>query len=261
MVTKPRSPNYPGIDLRSAVGRVQELYPKVQRGEFTPLDAAEAWGYSGASSPVRRAMAALRQYGLIESKKGDNARLTTRALTLALREPESREFRTALHEAVESPSLFEELMNSGRANSAVGALRQYLVVEKRFTKDGADTFIEVLKASLAFAMVAEEENMAWPDDGVIDTSEETVVGTAPTTAAPAPTPSPSAPVPPPGSMAIPIPLSNGGLGTVTLPVGMTQADWKRLETILDAYKPSSEERIPSSVSPTSEWSDDESDAE
>ena len=254
MVIRPRSPNYPGIDLRAAVGRAQELYPKVQRGEFTPLDAAEAWGYSGATSPVRRTMAALRQYGLMEAKKGDNARLTTRALTLVLREPESREFRTALREAVEFPSLFEELINSERANGAAGALRQYLVVEKRFTKDGADTFIEVLKASLAFAMVSDDDNMTGLNDGVIDKVEEsTMVGTAPATATPASTP--------PGSIAIPIPLSDGGLGTVTLPVGMTQADWKRLETILDAYRPFSEERIPPSVSPTSERSDDESGAE
>ncbi len=252
MVSRPRSPNYPGIDLSAAVGRVKELYPAVQRGEFTIPDAAVAWGYKGTSSPVRRILAGLRQFGLVEAKKGDNARLTPRALTLALREPESREFRTALREAVESPSLFEELVNSGQAGSAPGALRQYLVVEKRFTKDGADNFIEVWKASQAFVRGANDDSMAWSNDGVIDTTGETMNGTAPTSATPAPAPA--------GSMAIPIPLSGGGLGTVTLPVGMTQADWKRLETILDAYRPSSEEPTSSSVSP-SERSADESSAE
>ena len=256
MVTKPRSPNYPGIDLRVAVDRAKQLYPKVQRGAFTPLDAAQAWGYSGDSSAMRRATGALRQYGLIEAKKGDNARLTTRALTLALREPESREFRTALREAVVSPALFEELIDSGRANNATGALRQYLVVEKRFTKEGADTFIGVFKTSIAFAGLDDGDDTAWLDEGVTDEH-----GQAITTTAPATTPPPSAPVPPPGSLTIPIPLNNGGMGTVTLPVGMTPADWNRLDAILSAYKSSLNEPVLYSASETSRRAGDEADAE
>lgn len=201
-------------------------------------------------------MGALRQYGLLEAKKSDNARLTTVALTLALREPESRDFQKALREAIESPSLFKELIDSGRANNAEGALRQYLVVERRFTREGADIFIEVLKASIAFAG-DNDTNMARPDEGVFDGSQASM-----TPAAPASTPPPSAPVPPPGSMTIPIPLSDGGVGTVTLPMGMTATDWKRLDTILSAYKPSPDEpRHPYSASDTSEPADDESGAE
>lgn len=236
MTTKPRSPNYPAIDLRTAVGRVVELYPKVQRGQFTSLDAAAAWGYSGATNPVRRAIAALRQYGLIEARKGDYATLTKNALTLVLREPESREFRESLREAVLSPALFKELIDNGQANNATGALRQLLVVEKRFTKDGAETFIGVLKASLAFANVADDDTMTWLDDGSTDMSKEageTIVGTTPTAA-------PSVPLPPEGSIAIPVPLSDGAVGTITVPVEMTRGDWDRLYAILKAYEPSSE---------------------
>lgn len=257
MVSIPRSPNYPGIDLRVAVERAKLLYRKVQRGEFRVQDAAEAWGYKGGSSQVRRGMGALRQYGLIESKKGDNARLTNRAFTLALREPESREFMTALREAVESPSLFQEMIESGRANNAAGALRQYLVVEKRFTREGAETFIEVLKASMAFARVGDDDNMAWPDDDVIDGGEE-VVKTA--TPASTTTPPPTAPISPPGSITIPIPLTGGGLATVTMPLDMSANDWKRLDTILSAYKPSSDE-LASHSTGMSGQSDDEPDTE
>lgn len=258
MVTRPRSPNYPAIDLRTAVERVKQLYSSVQRGGFKPEDAGKAWGYSGPTDPVRRALGALRQYGLLEAKKGNDARLTTTALTLALREPESREFQVALREALRGPSLFNELIESGRANDAAGALMHHLVVDKMFTKEGASTFIEVLKASVAFAGVAKDEDMTWLDESVFDESEEEVESATPASSA---TLASNAPSPPPGSMTIPIPLSDGSIGTVTLPVGMTATDWKRLDTILRAYKPLDLELTSHAAGSTTELDYEVSDAE
>ena len=86
MVTRQRSPNYPGVDLGSAIESSQTLYQRVQRGEFTITDAAKAWGYNSVSGPVRVRLAALRQYDLIDGKKGDNPRLSRKALTFVLRD-------------------------------------------------------------------------------------------------------------------------------------------------------------------------------
>ena len=255
MTTRSRSPNYPRMDLRGAVGLLAQLYSQVQRGEFSPEDAAKAWGYSGSSSSVGRVIGALRQYGLLEAKKGDNARLTSTALVIVLRESESPEHRAALRQAVESPVLFKELIDSGRVNNATGVLRQYLVMEKGFTSEGADTFIKVIKASIAFARAGQNDNIALLDEDLPDGSEEIM-----TTATPFSVALSSAPLPPPGAMAIPIPLSDGGMGTVTLPMGMTLADWRRLETILSAYKPSSDEPVPHSARTTGERQSDELDA-
>ena len=44
MVTRLRSPNYPGIDLGEAIEASQAIYQHVQRGEFVPDNAAKAWG-------------------------------------------------------------------------------------------------------------------------------------------------------------------------------------------------------------------------
>ncbi len=259
--TRSRSPNYPRIDLRGAVGLLEQLYPKVQRGEFSPEDAARAWGYSGSSSSVGRVTGALRQYGLLEAKKGDNARLTPIALMLVLREPESQEYRSALRQAIESPALFKELIASGRADNATGALRQYLVMEKDFTREGADTFIKVFRASIAFAEIDQNYNIALPDEDLPDGSDEAVPTAMPAADTRPSVAVPSAPLPPPGAMAIPIPLSNGEMGTVTLPVGMTVTDWKRLYAILGAYEPSLKEPIQSSAFAASERIDDEPDTE
>lgn len=255
MTTRPRSPNYPRIDLRRAVEWIDQLYHKVQLGEFSPDDAAQAWGFSGSSSSVTRVMGALRQYGLLEANRGDNSRLTALALTLVLSGPESQEYRAALRQAVESPILFKELIGSGRANNATGALRQHFVMAKHFTYEGADTFIRVFKASVAFAEEGQNGNIALPDEDVDGVNEEAM-----TTATPLAVPLPSAPSPPPGAMAIPIPLSDGSMGTVTLPVRMTHTDWKRLYAILGAYEPAPDIPAPPSASGAIVRADDEPDA-
>ena len=92
MVTRQRSPNYPGVDLEEAIEASQTLYQHFQRGEFTLEDAAKAWKYTSVSGPVRVKLAALRQFGLIDGKKGDNPRLSRQALTFALRNRASREY-------------------------------------------------------------------------------------------------------------------------------------------------------------------------
>ena len=53
LVTKQRSPNYPGVDLETAVSLTTKLYSRVGKGEFNPTDAAGAWDYAGPSGPVR----------------------------------------------------------------------------------------------------------------------------------------------------------------------------------------------------------------
>ena len=98
---KGRSPNYPGLTLGEALDAVRSLYPAAQAGPLPALAAARAWGYTSVSGPVRRRLAALRQYGLIEQKRGGPARLSGLALTLLLRSPASSEYRTALQETAQ----------------------------------------------------------------------------------------------------------------------------------------------------------------
>ena len=228
MVTKQRSPNYPSIALGAAVDRIRQLYPNVQRGEFTPQDAARSWGYSSVSGPVRRTMGALRQYGLIDQKKGDNAKLTNRALTLALREPESREYRSAMREAALEPPLFAELHENGKAGAASDALRQYLVVEKQFTREGATQFIEVFRATRGLANLDEDDNIAGLDE-VQNRTEEPTMEQAPRTG--------PALVDAPGTRSIQIPLPGNPWATLQAPFPMSETTWKQMMDMLKALKP------------------------
>ena len=173
MVTKRRSPNYPGITLEEAVEVIGTLYQGsppghgVGRGQFTPQDAAQAWGYGSTSGPVKLRLGALRQYGFLEGKKGDNPSLSSRALTLILRERASRQHRQALQQAVLAPPTFAEL-HERLPGAAQDALRQFLIVDRNFTHDGANRLIGVYEASLAYAELDEYDNMAGQNGEVVE---------------------------------------------------------------------------------------------
>ena len=40
-----------------------------------------------------------------------------------------------------------------------------------------------------------------------------------------------------GTIAIPVPLGPSRIATITVPTDMSDADWKRLDRILEAYRP------------------------
>ncbi len=221
MVIKHRSPNYPGIDLEESVQVLATLYQGVGRGQFTANDAAKAWGYKSTGGPAKVRLASLRQYGLVEGRKGENPHLSNRALTLVLRNQASKEYRQALREAALAPTLFAEL-HSAMHDAAPDALRQHLIVERSFTDEGASRFIEVFRSSTALANPTEYDKMGTQDeDNSHEDDEEKEMP----------------PPPSPGTITIPVPFGPDKIGTVTLPVQMTPEDWGRLDMILKAYMP------------------------
>ena len=225
VVTKQRSPNYPGCDLETSIAGAKALYETVSKGEFNLADTIKAWGYGSVSGPVRVRLAALRQFGLLQGKKGDNPRLSRLALTLVLRDRSSAEHLSAIKEATLTPPLFKELQDS-KPDVADGALREYLILDKNFTLAGADRFIEVYRSTLRLAHIGIEDDImsGRPEDESLREDEPDM---------PLPLPPPM----PEGSIMIPVLFSQDKVGTVTLPVNMSTSDWKQLDRILTAYKP------------------------
>jgi hypothetical protein len=224
MTTAVRSPNYPALSLSDAIQRLQQLYRRVSRGEFTVNDAAGAWKYKSVSGPVKRQVAALRHYGLIDRKRGGNARVSCRGLTIVLRTPESGEYRNAIREAALIPSLFQELYTAQRHTAADDVLRQYLVVERNFGREGAEQFIGVFRATMTLAGLTETGIMSGQEEES-ESDGDTMLETLPTK----------------DTMTIPIPFGPERIGRLIIPVGMTVEDWKRLDRILAAYKPDAKE--------------------
>ncbi len=228
MVSRQRSPNYPGLDLGEAIKSAKELYAKVSRGQFTATEAAEPWGYRGPSGPVRVRLAALRQYGLLDGQRGESPRLSRRALTFILRNEASREYKNALKEAALAPVLFTEIRQA-RPDASDGVLKEYLILDRNFTDDGAERAITVYRDTVLLANVDNNDTISGlEDDYTSEVSEEDIF--VPQTALQ----TTDTPV---GSISIPIPLDANRMATVVLPIDMKSVDWMRLERILEAYKP------------------------
>ena len=231
MVVKRRSPNYPSIDLKEAVQVVGSLYQGntqgrgVGRGEFTLQDAARAWNYSSINGPVKNRTAALRQYGMVEGKKGGNPKLSDRALTLILRDPGTREHRDALRVAALDPDIFEEL-HGVMPDAADDALRQHLIVQRNFTGEGANRLIAVFRASMVYAGLDESDNMAAQDHDDAEGEEPMVV-------------QPSDPLPTPDSdtRSVTIPLPGTKWATLQAPFPIPSATWDQMMDMLNAMKP------------------------
>lgn len=245
MVTKRRSPNYPRIDLGKAVERTRQLYRAVERGEFTSVDAAKAWGYSRPNGLSQKIFGALKQYGLVEQRKGQNGTITPRGVTVSLRDATSAEYVQALAEAATEPPLFAELLAEGRADSARDALLQHLVVNRDFTTDGASRFIDVFQATKPFAaQSAEDEQVAegdHADGGEADDGPAPERGARDDSGEPASNQGGArmADEAPRANDAtrVPLRLSGGYVAVVELPTAMTEQAWAHMLQYLEVMKP------------------------
>ncbi len=158
MVVKGRSPNYPSIDLRDALEVVASLYKEVGRGIFSPMDAARGWKYASELGPTKQRLAALRQYGLLERRKGAKLRFSQIAMTLLIRQDASTEYQEALKGAAFSPPIFKKLQESMRG-AAPDALRQSLIIDLNFTDSGADKVIEVYRKTIDLLEETKEDSI------------------------------------------------------------------------------------------------------
>ena len=272
MVTRQRSPNYPGIDLEAAIEAAGSVYQKLGRAQFNLDEAANTWGYRGPSGPVRVRLAALRQYGLLDGQRGENPKLSRRALTFVLRNQSSREYKNALQEAALAPVLFREI-GDARPDASDGVLREYLIVDRNFTDDGAERAIAVYRTTMRLASLETEDTISRLEEDESWHESEDDVSSVPTAESMPPATNPPVTNPPvtnppvtnppvtnppvtnppvtnppvtntaPMSLSedhtrVPLRLMGGSLiAAVELPSAMTEAAWQQMITMLNALKP------------------------
>lgn len=146
-----RSPRFPSQSLNDSLRHVQMIYEGVHR---SPIDAETAFrlmGFSGKTGTSAKALASLRQYGLIEGI-GENTRVTD--LAMAILEPESSLERSrSIYRASRSPDVFDAVLSrfDQRLPSVDEPIRAFLIRELGFQKNSADDLIQTLRESLALA--------------------------------------------------------------------------------------------------------------
>lgn len=160
---KGRSPQYPAIDLETALDKIRMLHKKIGKNKSYSHIAMGHLGYSEKSGQGRVVISALVKYGLLNdqgTKKDRVLWLSDLALKIVLDEREnSIERDEAIKEAALFPELYKELWN--KYNGDVPAdedLRYYLKMELNFTENGANNFIQQFRHTITFANLDNYEN-------------------------------------------------------------------------------------------------------
>lgn len=233
-----RSPNYPGIDLESAVLRADTLYREERTLAASVSTILKHWGYDSPKSGLGSvSLAALKQFGLLVDEgtgPSREARLSSLALRIVQdKRPNSAERQQALREAALMPKIHQELWNFyERSLPSDANLQFHLVNKKRFSERGAQQFIKQFKKTLAYADVT-PDNLSLPEEDNPTQQGKETMPTAPTETTEF-TPSTTTDL---GIQSLTIPLSPEERATFSLPRRMSKAAWEHMVAVLEAMKP------------------------
>jgi hypothetical protein len=158
-----RSPNFPYIDLPTALARIRVLYQHEGRNP-TPMSVVAAhWGYSPTSSSMDKVVGALNSYGLVEvqgSGDGQTLRLTERSLDILEDEREESEDRTrAIQAAALGPSIHRIIRERfGQHLPSDANLRTVLIRELNFNPKSVATVIANYRSTIEHAGLDSADN-------------------------------------------------------------------------------------------------------
>jgi len=227
---KGRSPSYPGIDLQEAVGRARTVYGIERKNRVPVMTALSHWGYKSASGPGAVVLAALKKFGLLDDEgSGDkrHVRLTDLALKIIQDDREqSVERDKAIQEAALKPAIHSQLWQEYRGDLPSDAnLRFKLLNERAFTESGVTEFIPQFRRTIAFAKLAEGDNLSEEldqerDGRGSDMGAGTFSGTTPK-----------------GSTVQLLPLAPSEWAKLEASFPLTEAKWRQMLAVLNAMKP------------------------
>lgn len=166
---KHRSPAYPSITLDKALDRTQRLWDVAGKHPAPLSSALKAWGYGAKSSGGLQTVAALKQYGLAHDEgTGWNRRVS---LTKAAQEllvygadKDSPEWKPRIRTAALKPKIHAELWEKyGGDLPDDSVIRPYLVLERGFSNEAADTLLKRFRVTMTFAGVTGKADTVSPN--------------------------------------------------------------------------------------------------
>lgn len=158
-----RSPNYPAINLETAINRARTIHQKEGRHPCAASVAMSHWGYKNpTSSNAQGSLSAVIKFGLLKNigqGKGRQVQLTEEAIKILLDErPESLDRDKAIRSAALMPQIHKELWAKwGASLPSEPNMRTFLLMEKEFNSAIVDEFIKDYKATIAFAKLDKSE--------------------------------------------------------------------------------------------------------
>ncbi|KQC06800.1 MAG: hypothetical protein APR62_07500 [Smithella sp. SDB] len=182
-----RSPGYPMISLEEAIQRAKILWDKDKNNPIPLRAVFEHLGYKNIGGYGGRVLSALKQFGLINEKKGD-IRLTDEAVDLALHEPQDDIYIETIKKLAIKPNVYEKLFNEYNGNLPSDTTLKIKLIKEpyEFNPVKVDGFISDFKRTIEYANLNRSDTTG--DENTMQ--NETMTRTK--FPSPSPSPSPSA---------------------------------------------------------------------
>jgi hypothetical protein len=233
---KERSPNYPGIDLETALEKARILREREGK-HYAPAETVlHHWGFVRKSGGGLVALSALKKFGLIDDQgKGEKrqVKLSDLALRILLDDREdSKERIEAMQEAALSPIIHQKLWKEYGAE--LPSDENLLVTLRRdggFTDNAAKDLIKEYRSTIELAKLKKSDIMSGRKEDKKDKNKEDFMTLTSSNL-------PGDPKSPSKTIEIPIPLSATEWVKIQATYPLSEKGWKQMKAILDAYKPS-----------------------
>ena len=131
-----RSPNYPAIDLASALASIEKAFKAENRNKMSRLVLAKHLGYNSLNGRSLGQIGAVRAYGLIDGR-GEELRISDDAVTALMAPGGSAERKAALERLAVEPALFKQLRSDFPDTLPSEENIKFQLVKRGFTADAA----------------------------------------------------------------------------------------------------------------------------
>ncbi len=156
-VFRHRSPAYPSLSLREAVQKAEAFYTNHGTYLVSLQAAARGWKFSTASGAAGRAIAALKQFGLLSEEEEDGSRrvkLSDLGRTIVQLPSDDPRRKEAISGAAKKPPIHRDLLEehpTGLPEDPV--LRTYLEYERKFNRNAVEALIKEIRDTWSFAQL------------------------------------------------------------------------------------------------------------
>ncbi len=149
-----RSPNYPFLSLEDSVEKVRIIYNRDKLSPASPDVIVSHLGYNKVHGTSRRVLSALKEYELLDELSDQRLRVSDEAYKILHSDINSPQGLNLLRNAALKPLIFFNVIEEYKGDlPSDQALSSYLVLERGFTPDGAQKFINVLRETVEFANI------------------------------------------------------------------------------------------------------------
>jgi hypothetical protein len=156
-MAKVRSPNYPQIDLGSALEIVRPAWKAEHRNKMSRAVLARHMGYSSLNGRALGRIGAVRAYGLIDGT-GDELRISDDAVTvLASPDHVNLQYREALERLALKPQLFQDIKKQFPSSLPSETNLGFWLVQQNFTQEAAGKAAKSFLASMRLVYEGESQ--------------------------------------------------------------------------------------------------------